>query len=87
MWKKGDGNNRTGWSSEEFEAKLDIAAQTENPQERIKILQEAEAIFLDEMPVAPIYWATTNYLLHDSVKNWPPMIMSSQPYKFLDLEN
>lgn len=87
MWKKGDGNNRTGWSSAEFETKLNEAAITEEPQERIKLLQEAEAIFLEDMPVSPVYWVTSNYLLHKSVKNWHPMIMKSQPYKFIDLEN
>ena len=87
MWKKGDGNNRTGWSSAEFETKLNEAAVTEEPQERIKLLQEAEAIFLEDMPVSPVYWVTSNYLLHKSVKNWHPMIMKNQPYKFIDLEN
>lgn len=87
MWKKGDGNNRTGWSSKEFEAKLDEAAITEDPKKRLKVLQEAEAIYMADMPIVPIFWYTNNYLLHKSVKNWHPMIMKNQPYKFVDLEN
>jgi oligopeptide transport system substrate-binding protein len=87
MWKKGDGNNRTGWSNQEFEDKLDQAATTRDPLERLKTLQEAEAVLMADMPIAPIYWKTTNYLLHQSVKNWHPMIMRNQPYKFIDIEN
>jgi oligopeptide transport system substrate-binding protein len=87
MWKKGDGNNRTGWSSEAFEAKLKEAAITKDPLGRLKTLHEAESIMMKDMPIAPICWKTSNYLVHKSVKNWNPMIMKNQPYKFIDLEN
>lgn len=87
MWKKGDGNNRTGWSSKAYEAKLQQAETTKDALERLKILQEAEAIFMADMPIIPVYWYASNYLLHESVKNWHPKIMRTQPYKFIDLEN
>lgn len=87
MWKKGDGNNRTGWSSKEYEAKLQQAATTTDPMQRLKTLQDAEAIYMADMPIIPIYWYSSNYLLHKSVKNWHPQIMRNQPYKFIDLEN
>jgi oligopeptide transport system substrate-binding protein len=87
MWKKGDGNNRTGWSSEEYEAKLYQAEKSKDATERLKLLQEAEAIFMSDMPIIPIFYYTSNYLTHESVKNWHPMITRSQPYKFIDLED
>ena len=86
IWKAGDGSNRTGWESEVYEAKLAEAEQTSDAALRIKILQEAEAIFLADYPIIPIFWYTSNYLLHDSVKGWNPHIMKSQPYKFMSLE-
>ncbi len=86
MWKKGDGNNRTGWSSKKFEAKLKEATQSTDPNQRLKVLQEAEAIFMSDMPIIPIFYLTSNYLTHESLKNWNPMITRSQPYKFIDLE-
>jgi len=85
MWKKGDGNNRTGWSSSDYEALLAKAEQTKNPKERIKTLEKAEALFLSELPIIPIYWYTTNYLMHTSVKGWHPLLLNSHPYKFVDL--
>ncbi|MGJ8657135.1 MAG: peptide ABC transporter substrate-binding protein [Akkermansiaceae bacterium] len=87
IWKKGDGNNRTGWSSQAYEDKLKQAEKATDPLDRIQKLQEAEAIYMNDMPIVPLYWYTSNYLHHESVKNWHPKIMKNQPYKFIDLEN
>lgn len=86
MWKAGDGNNRTGWESKVYEAKLAEAEQTSDPEARIKLLQEAEAIFLADFPIIPLFWNTSNYLLHESVKGWDTHIMKSQSYKYMSLE-
>ena len=69
MWKKGDGNNRTGWHSEEYEKLLGKAELATDPAERIRLLRQAETLFLNEHPIVPIYWHTSVYLLHDSVKS------------------
>ena len=87
MWKKGDGNNRTGWSSEEYERLLGKAELTEDPTQRIRILEEAEKILLNETPIVPIYWYTKCYLQHESLKGWHPLILNNHPYKFLSLKN
>lgn len=86
MWKTGDGNNRTGWSNKQYEALLATAEQTKAPDARLRILEQAEALFLSEMPIIPVYWYTTNYLLHTSVKGWHPLLLNNHPYKFVDLE-
>ncbi len=87
MWKAGAGSNRTGWESAEYEALLAKAEMTSDPAARMKILQEAEAMFLADYPIIPIYWYTSNYLHHESVKGWNTHIMKSQPYKYMSLEN
>jgi len=86
MWKTGDGNNRTGWSNKDYEALLAKAEQTKDPEARLRILELAEALFLSEMPIIPVYWYTTNYLLHTAVKGWHPLLLNNHPYKFVDLE-
>lgn len=85
MWKKGDGNNRTGWSSSEYESTLQQAEQIQDPAARLRKLEQAEAIFLSEMPVMPVFWYTINYLLHPSVSGWDPLLLNNHPYKFVDL--
>ncbi|MBK1853485.1 peptide ABC transporter substrate-binding protein [Verrucomicrobiaceae bacterium 5K15] len=86
MWKKGDGNNRTGWSSEEFESLLGKAELTEDPVQRLRALEKAEKVLLAEMPIIPLYWYTQCYLKHGSLKGWHPLILNNHPYKFISLE-
>ena len=87
MWKKGDGNNRTGWSSKKYEQLLNKAELTEDPVARIRALEEAEKTLLEDRPIIPLYWYTQCYLIHESVKGWHPLILNSHPYKFISLEN
>lgn len=86
LWTANNGNNNTGWSNREYEALLAKGEHTADPDERLNVLQQSETILLRERPVIPIYWYTTNYLLHSSVKNWNPMLLSHQPYKFIELK-
>ena len=50
------------------------------------LLAKAEALFLEERPILPVYWYTRNYLLHPDVKGWNPLLLDNHPYKFLRLE-
>jgi oligopeptide transport system substrate-binding protein len=86
MWMKDAGNNRTGWHNEEFQKILGEAAETGDPAGRYTLLAKAEALFLKERPILPVYWYTRNYLLHPDVKGWHPLILDNHPYKFLRLE-
>ncbi len=86
MWMKDGGNNRTGWSNEEFEKTLKEAGDTGDPEARYRLLEKAEALFLEERPILPIYWYTRNYLIHPDVVGWDELILDNHPYKFLKLE-
>ncbi|BDS05992.1 oligopeptide ABC transporter substrate-binding protein OppA [Oceaniferula spumae] len=87
MWRKDDGNNNTGWHSEDYEALLKKGELAPTPAARLTALAEAEQLFLDDMPVLPIYWYTTNYLLHPSVKGWHPLILNNHPFKFISIDH
>lgn len=86
MWVKDGGNNRTNWSSEAFEELLTRAEKTPGAEARLRLLEEAESLFLSDRPILPIYWYTRNYLLHTDVKGWDPLLLDNHPYKFLRLE-
>lgn len=86
MWKEGDGNNRTGWGNAQYESLLRSAEKTQDPQARLDLLKEAEELFLNDYAIMPLYWYTSVYMLHPSVKNWHPLLLKNQPYKFLDLK-
>ncbi len=86
MWKKGDGNNCTGWSNEKFEALLTQAAQRTSEAERLADFVQAEKLFMEEMPIAPLVWVSSLYMLDPSVKNWHPLMLNNHPWTSIDLE-
>ncbi|MDX2110665.1 MAG: peptide ABC transporter substrate-binding protein [Verrucomicrobiota bacterium] len=80
------GNNRTGWSNASFDQLMRDSKHTGDAAERFRLLGEAEAILLEEAPIAPIAWANRLYLLHPSVKNWNPKLQDIRPYQSLYFE-
>lgn len=86
MWIKDGGNNNTAWSSKEYEAKLREAENTADAKRRLEILAEAETILVTDLPVIPVYWYTTNYLLRPEVEGWEPLLLNNHPFKFVRLK-
>ena len=62
------GNNYTNWENEEYAALLEKSRTETDEDARRDILRQAEEIFMDEMPVAPIYFYTNVWLNQDYVK-------------------
>ncbi len=63
------GNNYTNWESEEYSDLLEKSRTETDPAARKEILREAEQIFMDELPLAPIYFYTNLWLNKDYVKD------------------
>ena len=87
VFRGGSSNNHTGWNSLAYDAALHAADRTADPDARLKLLAEAEAVLLDEMPIIPIYHFTTVRLVHPSVHGWYPLRLDRHPYKHVWLEN
>ncbi|WP_338449047.1 peptide ABC transporter substrate-binding protein [Niallia oryzisoli] len=62
------GNNDTGWENKDFQALLDQSATESDPEKRQDLLKQAEEIFMDEMPVIPIYFYTNNWVQDENLK-------------------
>jgi oligopeptide transport system substrate-binding protein len=57
MFVTGSGNNRTGWSSEQYAAFIANAAAERDPENRMHILENAEKLLVQgEAPVFPLYF-------------------------------
>src|SRR5690625_5830706 len=80
------GNNDTGWSNARYDELIGLAARTEDQRQRMEYFQEAEAILLDEAPVAPIYFYQYNHLVSPSVRGWHSNVMKHVNYKGVYLE-
>lgn len=68
MYVTDGGNNDTNWGSAEFDALIAQSATEADADKRLQILKDAEQIMMDEMPVAPIYFYTFNWVKADYVK-------------------
>lgn len=84
-----DGNNRTGYASEDYDALLAQAGQTIDSDERLQILAQAEQLLLENMPIIPLSFADMIYLLDPALKGWEAKQLADQPYKHLyfDIED
>ncbi|MGE3165339.1 MAG: peptide ABC transporter substrate-binding protein [Planctomycetota bacterium] len=68
-------NNRTGWSRLEYDERLRRAAGLVDASQRAKLLQEAEALLLDELPVIPLYYYVTGSLFSDRFDGLTPNLL------------
>ncbi len=73
------GNNRTGWSNPKFDALVEQARYELDHDKRYDLLQQAEAILLEEAPIAPIYTYMQKFLIAPEVQ-WP----GSNPLGYLN---
>ena len=87
LFPTGGTYNWTGWSNPGFDQLLDSAALATEPAKRAEIFQQAEALLLDEAPVAPICFGAQIYLIHPAVKNWAPAPLVFHRYQLVHLEN
>ncbi len=80
------GNNWTGWASPEYDRLIAQAAATPDPAARFEFFQQAEALLLEQAPVAPVFFGVKNFLLHPAVRGWEPSFLGQHQYKKVHFE-
>lgn len=65
---KNGGNNDTRWENPQFKKLLIDSQKESDPEKRTQMLKDAEKIFIEDMPVAPIYFYTNTWLQKDNLK-------------------
>ncbi len=85
MFVSGGGNNQTGWSSPAYDRLIAEAANAATPSERQARFQAAEALLLEEAPIAPVVFGARVHLLHPDVQNWRPSLLGVRRYQTLRL--
>ena len=55
-FQTGHSMNRTGWSNKKYDELLEKSTKAKSEEERVKLLQEAEELLMEEMPVFPLYY-------------------------------
>lgn len=77
-----NGLNHTYWESEEYQRLYDEAQQETDPARREELLMEAEAIFMEAMPIIPLYFYTNPYVVKENIVN-----MVSDPIGLVQLKH
>jgi oligopeptide transport system substrate-binding protein len=87
LFTANSGYNWTGWKHRDYDRALDTAAATADPAQRHEVLQRAEALLLDEAPVAPVYFGAQTYLIHPAVKGWEPASLVFRRFQLVELHD
>jgi len=61
--------NYAGWEHPEYASLLEQSAEVHTSDERFEILEKAEELFLDEMPIVPIFHWNFAYMAQPYIKN------------------
>lgn len=84
-YMSGNGNNRTGYASAEYDALLRAAEREADPARRFELFQQAEERLLRDAPIIPLYFYTRVYLMWPSVRNWRSNVLGYISFKDLYL--
>src|SRR5215475_3242607 len=62
--------NYSRFSNPEYDALMDRASLTSDVRKRAALLEQAEAILLDELPVIPVYFYVSKHLVSTKIMGW-----------------
>jgi oligopeptide transport system substrate-binding protein len=63
------GNNETGWYDPRYAELVQQAAIEQNCDRRTELLREAEEIFLEAMPLIPIFFCDVNFIMNPNLRD------------------
>jgi oligopeptide transport system substrate-binding protein len=77
--------NYSKWSNEAYDAKMRAASQETDLDERAKLLAEAEAIYLAEVPTIPILFYSSRALVSDQISGYEDNLLDHHATRWLSL--
>ena len=86
MWLTGGPQNDTGWSNKQYDDLVLGAAKETDPTKRLKMLSDAEQIFIDEMPVIPIYFYTSRNVVNPKIEGFFPSPQDLHPLHIMSFK-
>ncbi|MEO8496567.1 MAG: ABC transporter substrate-binding protein, partial [Planctomycetota bacterium] len=86
MWLTGGENNETGWGNAQYDAFVKQAAEEPDPELRLRRMEEAEGILMDELPIVPIYYYTSKNLVSPKVKGFYHNSLEKYPIQLMRIE-
>lgn len=79
------GANRTGWADARYDAQLDRASELLDPDARAALLRAAEALLLEEGPIAPLTFRGQPNLVAPHVDGFRANLLDAHPLDLLSV--
>ncbi len=86
LFRSRSGANSGGWRSPEFDRLLGASDSEPERARRLEILAEAEAILLEEAPIAPIYHYMAHNYMKPFIRGVFPNVLDMHPLQGVTLE-
>lgn len=78
--------NTPRYDSDEFVGLIDKATAATTPADHFAALYEAQAVFMNDMPIIPIYHYSDNYLAADKLVGWDRSVLGSLDFSTATIE-
>ena len=86
LLSKYNGNNHSLWANDEFEELLHRGNTHPDPQERMRLLREAEAMAMEEQPLLPIYVYTRAVMVKPFIRGYWGNGLDRHEWKWLSID-
>ena len=79
--------NDAGYNNPKFDQLMAEASVTPDPAARAKLLEQAEAIFLSDLPLIPLYHYTKPNMVSTKVEGWKDNLLGFHLTRYLSLKS
>jgi oligopeptide transport system substrate-binding protein len=79
--------NPSAWKNPEYDKLMQTAEAETDVKKRAKLMQSAEKILLQQMPIIPIYYYTTQHLVNKKIEGWQDNTMDIHPTRFMSIKD
>lgn len=79
-------NNQTGWGNAEYDRLVEQAAAEGDETKRMRLLHDAEAILMRELPIAPIYYYVSKDMVRPYVRGFHANLRDEHPLWALSVD-
>jgi oligopeptide transport system substrate-binding protein len=80
-------NNKTGFSNAEYDALIAGAAQEPDERKRMALLQQAERILMDEMPIIPLWFYVSRNMVRPEVRGFYNNLQDEHPLRAIWMDS
>jgi len=81
------GQNDTGYASPVYDALLESSMVEPDPENRMRTLQEAERVLLEDQPVIPLFFYVSRRVVKPWVKGWEDNALDYHPTRYMSIED